>query len=92
MWFYDRLIYKNHESDILYMTAIHKWEYKKPHYDFLNLKRNGIFRTSDDEEFRFAFYDNKDILVSWDIISPVGVRVYKIHINEIPILADKMMM
>ena len=92
LWFYDRLIYKKHKSDMLCMTAIHKWEYRKPHYDFLNLRKNGIFRTSDDEEYRYAFYDYKDILVSWGIISPVGVRDYEILINEIPILADKMMM
>ena len=88
LWIYDRCIYKKKDSELLYITAIYDRSVRRI-YDFIKLQDEGVFRTSPDSIYKFAFYEYLEVLLNLGIVSRVEVRHYKILINEIPIYKDK---
>ena len=88
LWLYDRCIYKKDASEFLYITAIYDRSITRI-YDFIMLQEEGVFRTSKDTSYKFAFYEYLEILVNLGIVSRVEVRRFKILINEIPIYKDR---
>ena len=88
LWIYDRCIYKKKDSELLYITAIYDRSVRRI-YDFIKLQDEGVFRTSNDSIYKFAFYEYIEVLLNLGIVSRVEVRHYKILINEIPIYKDR---
>ncbi|MHB8127164.1 MAG: 3'-5' exonuclease, partial [Desulfitobacteriaceae bacterium] len=88
LWLYDRCIFQKNDSDLLYITAIYDRSVKRI-YDFIKLQDEGIFRTSTNSNYKFAFYEYMEILVNLGIVSRVEIRRYKILINEIPKYNDR---